>query len=76
MESLANDRYISKDVYKQHYPEHLRMEMLQYAMKSNIHVEKQRMIAGILNDPSMSDVQRFSAFIDILSDNDLYYLGW
>jgi hypothetical protein len=76
LEYLANDKYISKDVYKQHYPTHLRMDMLQYAMESNINPDKQRIIAAIMDDQSMNDGQRFNAFIDILSDDDLCYLGW
>ncbi len=71
------ERYVDHDTYKREYPEEYQMPMIEYAINvSRLNDYKKHKINNIMNTDSISAYDKFCKFIDTLSSDDLFYLGW
>ena len=68
---------IPRIVYKKHYPMIYRNAFIESALDETTDTEKYEQIMNIINSDNISSKSiKFNKIIDILSDEDLFSIGW
>ncbi len=77
--SMNIDYYeIPKIVYKKYYPMKYRQSFIETALDLLVSQDKERynLIADYMSDENLSQVQSFNNSVDLLTERELFFIGW
>ena len=72
------DMPIPKEVFKHYYPIEYRESMMTTALKKlkRIDTDRKSAITDLLTNKFMSISMKYNHFVDIMTEDELNYLGW
>ena len=77
--SMNIDYYeIPKIIYKKYYPMKYRQSFVETALDLLVSNDKHRynLIASYMSDKNLSQVESFNKSVDLLSESELFHIGW